>query len=167
MFLKRLHLFCSYQIGLAGNHTPLANIGMTLLEQRNLLVPLQTLKRFVYISSISLISFYSELVLTPMFVNHYTRSFKSVSFDVHLINDTIHFSSFGILTFVHGDLAHRQFPMIIEQRIYWKRLQLIKMDLLHKINQSSIRKRLVSSNIIFHSMVDCFNLHLIVYKKLI
>lgn len=46
MFIKRLHLFCSYQIGVAGNHTPLANIGMTLLEQRNLLVPLQTLKRF-------------------------------------------------------------------------------------------------------------------------
>lgn len=47
MFIKRLHLFCSYQIGIAGNNTPLANTGMNLLEQRNLLVPLQTLKRFV------------------------------------------------------------------------------------------------------------------------
>ncbi|CAF1079275.1 unnamed protein product [Adineta steineri] len=45
MFIKRLHLFCSYQIGIGGNNTSLANTGMTLLEQRNLLVPLQTLKR--------------------------------------------------------------------------------------------------------------------------
>jgi hypothetical protein len=48
MFIKRLHLFCSYQIGVGGNNASLANTGMTLLEQRNLLVPLQTLKRFVY-----------------------------------------------------------------------------------------------------------------------
>jgi hypothetical protein len=48
MFIKRLHLFCSYQIGIGGNNASLANTGMTLLEQRNLLVPLQTLKRFVY-----------------------------------------------------------------------------------------------------------------------
>jgi len=47
MFIKRLHLFCSYQIGIGGNNASLANTGMTLLEQRNLLVPLQTLKRFV------------------------------------------------------------------------------------------------------------------------
>jgi len=48
MFIKRLHLFCSYQIGgVGGNNASLANTGMTLLEQRNLLVPLQTLKRFV------------------------------------------------------------------------------------------------------------------------
>ncbi|CAF4334640.1 unnamed protein product, partial [Adineta steineri] len=38
MFIKRLHLFCSYQIGIGGNNTSLANTGMTLLEQRNLLV---------------------------------------------------------------------------------------------------------------------------------
>ena len=47
MFVKRLHLFCSYQIGIGGSNASLANTGMTLLEQRNLLVPLQTLKRFV------------------------------------------------------------------------------------------------------------------------
>ena len=46
MFIKRLHLFCSYQIGIGGNNASLANTGMTLLEQRNLLVPLQSLKRF-------------------------------------------------------------------------------------------------------------------------
>ncbi|CAF0841933.1 unnamed protein product [Adineta ricciae] len=45
MFIKRLHLFCSYQIGIGGNNASLANTGMTLLEQRNLLVPLQSLKR--------------------------------------------------------------------------------------------------------------------------
>ncbi|CAF4533457.1 unnamed protein product [Rotaria socialis] len=45
MFIKRLHLFCSYQIGVGGNNVSLLNTGMTLLEQRNLLVPLQTLKR--------------------------------------------------------------------------------------------------------------------------
>ncbi|CAF3378284.1 unnamed protein product [Rotaria sp. Silwood1] len=45
MFIKRLHLFCSYQIRVGGNNASLANTGMTLLEQRNLLVPLQTLKR--------------------------------------------------------------------------------------------------------------------------
>ena len=47
MFIKRLHLFCSYQIGVGGNNASLANTGLTLLEQRNLLVPLQTLKKFV------------------------------------------------------------------------------------------------------------------------
>jgi len=45
MFIKRLHLFCAYQIGVTGNNSSLANTGLTLLEQRNLLVPLQTLKR--------------------------------------------------------------------------------------------------------------------------
>lgn len=45
MFIKRLHLFCSYQIGVGGNNSSLANTGLTLLEQRNLLLPLQTLKR--------------------------------------------------------------------------------------------------------------------------
>lgn len=47
MFIKRLHLFCAYQIGVTGNNSSLANTGLTLLEQRNLLVPLQTLKRSV------------------------------------------------------------------------------------------------------------------------
>lgn len=48
MFIKRLHLFCSYQIGVGGNNASLANTGLTLLEQRNLLVPLQALKKFVH-----------------------------------------------------------------------------------------------------------------------
>ncbi|CAF2906899.1 unnamed protein product [Rotaria sp. Silwood2] len=40
MFIKRLHLFCSYQIGVVENNVSLANTRMTLLEQLNLLVSL-------------------------------------------------------------------------------------------------------------------------------
>jgi hypothetical protein len=47
MFIKRIHLFCSYQVVVGGSNVSLANTGLTLLEQRNLLVPLQTLKRLV------------------------------------------------------------------------------------------------------------------------
>ncbi|CAF4423814.1 unnamed protein product [Rotaria sp. Silwood2] len=49
IFIKRFHLFCLYQIGVGGNNASLANTGLTLLKQHNLLVPLKTLKRFIEI----------------------------------------------------------------------------------------------------------------------
>ena len=47
MFIKHLHLFYSYEIDVGSNDVSVANTGMILLEQRNLLVPAQTFKRFV------------------------------------------------------------------------------------------------------------------------